>query len=111
MDTFSFKSLDADTDALLSATTSVISAGFVSGVDKLDFTTAGSGANYSEVLAPVATLAGFISAADGALNGTTNYYFGVVGGDGYLAQDGDGVGITNIIQLVGVTNMASTDIV
>ncbi|MGA3800660.1 DUF5801 repeats-in-toxin domain-containing protein [Pseudomonas fluorescens] len=111
MDTFSFKSLDADTDALLSATTSVISAGFVSGVDKLDFTTAGSGANYSEVLTPVATLAGFISAADGALNGTTNYYFGVIGGDGYLAQDGDGVGITNIIQLVGVTNMASTDIV
>jgi T1SS-143 domain-containing protein len=111
VDTFSFKALDADTDVLLSATTSVISAGFVSGVDKLDFTTAGSGANYSEVLAPAANLAGFISAADAALNGTTNYYFGVVGGDGYLAQDGDGAGITNIIQLVGVTNMASTDIV
>jgi T1SS-143 domain-containing protein len=111
VDTFSFKALDADTDVLLSATTSVISAGFASGVDKLDFTTAGSGANYSEVLTSVANLETFISDANAALNGTTSYYFGVVGGNGYLAQDGDGVGITNIIQLVGVTNMASTDIV
>jgi T1SS-143 domain-containing protein len=111
VDTFSFKALDADTDVLLSATTSVISAGFASGVDKLDFTTAGSGANYSGVLTSVANLETFISDANAALNGTTSYYFGVVGGNGYLAQDGDGVGITNIIQLVGVTNMASTDIV
>jgi T1SS-143 domain-containing protein len=111
VDTFSFKALDADTDGALSAATSVISAGFASGVDKLDFTTAGSGANYSEVLTSVANLETFISDANAALNGTTSYYFGVVGGNGYLAQDGDGVGTTNIIQLVGVTNMASTDIV
>jgi hypothetical protein len=110
-DIFSFKGLDADLDVLLSAATRTISSGFVSGTDKLDFTTAGSALNYTEVLAPAASLAAFISAADAALNGTVNYYFGVVGGNGYLAQDVDGSGITNIIQLTGVTNMASTDIV
>ncbi|MDA8483839.1 DUF5801 domain-containing protein [Pseudomonas resinovorans] len=110
-DIFSFKGLDADLDVLLSAATRTISSGFVSGTDKLDFTTAGSASNYTEELAPAASLAAFISAADTALNGTTNYYFGVVGSNGYLAQDVDGNGITNIIQLTGVTNIASTDIV
>ncbi|WP_219734654.1 DUF5801 repeats-in-toxin domain-containing protein [Pseudomonas sp. FW300-N1B4] len=108
-DTFNFSGLD--TDVLLSGATDVISIGFVSGVDKLDFPTAGSGSNYAEELTPATNLAGFISAADTALNGTTDYYFGVVGGDGYLAFDGDGSGITNIIQLVGVTDIAFTDIV
>jgi T1SS-143 domain-containing protein len=111
VDTFSFIGLDTDTDGVLSAATAVISGGFASGVDTLNFTTAGSGSNYAEVLTPAANLAGFISAADTALNGTTDYYFGVVGGDGYLAFDSDGSGITNIIQLVGVTNIAPTDIV
>ncbi|UVK96640.1 DUF5801 repeats-in-toxin domain-containing protein [Pseudomonas sp. B21-048] len=111
VDTFSFIGLDSDTDVVLSAVTTVISGGFISGVDKLDFTAAGSGTNYTEVLAPVANLAAFTAAADTALDGSTDYYFGVVGGDGYLAFDGDGSGITNIIQLVGVTNIASTDIV
>ncbi|WP_454870333.1 beta strand repeat-containing protein [Pseudomonas lini] len=111
VDTFSFIGLDTDTDVVLSAVTTVISGGFASGVDKLDFTAAGSGTNYTEVLAPVANLAAFTAAADTALDGTTDYYFGVVGGDGYLAFDGDGSGITNIIQLVGVTDIAFTDIV
>ncbi len=102
---------DTDVDGLLSMVMTVIDGGFASGTDTLDFTAAGSGANYAEVLAPAADLAAFISAADAALNGTTDYYFGVVGGDGYLAQDSDGAGITNIIQLVGVTDIASTDIV
>ncbi|MBV7494109.1 hypothetical protein KW837_07510 [Pseudomonas sp. PDM24] len=111
VDTFDFSGLDTDTDGALSAATTVISGGFASGVDTLNFTTAGSGSNYTEVSAPAANLAGFISAADTALNGTIDYYFGVVGGDGYLAFDGDGSGITNIIQLVGVTDIAFTDIV
>ncbi|MOA57294.1 hypothetical protein D3C78_1814480 [compost metagenome] len=89
----------------------VIDGGFASGTDKLDFTAAGSGTNYTEVPAAADDLAAFITAADDALDGTTQFYFGVVGGDGYLAQDGDGAGITNIIQLVGVTDIASTDIV
>ncbi|MCO6056697.1 hypothetical protein NG726_08405, partial [Pseudomonas sp. MOB-449] len=102
---------DTDVDGLLSMFMTVIDGGFASGTDKLDFTVAGSVANYAEVLAPVANLAAFTAAADAALNGTKQYYFGVVGGNGYLAQDVDGAGITNIIQLVGVANMDSTDIV
>ena len=108
-DTFNFSGLD--TDGSLTAATAVISAGFTSGVDTLNFPTAGTGANYTEVAAPAANVAAFITAADTALNGTTNYYFGVVGGDGYLAYDGDGTGITSIIKLVGVTDIAPTDIV
>ncbi|MEJ3662717.1 DUF5801 repeats-in-toxin domain-containing protein [Pseudomonas fragi] len=108
-DTFNFSGLD--TDGSLTAATAVISAGFTSGVDTLNFPTAGTGANYTEVAAPAANVAAFITAADTALNGTTNYYFGVVGGDGYLAYDSDGTGITSIIKLVGVTDIAPTDIV
>ena len=111
MDVFSFTGLDSDTDLVPSAATTVISGGFTSGTDKLDFTLAGSAANYAESLTAVADLAAFTSAANTALDGTTDYYFGVVGSDGYLAQDADGAGITNIIKLVGVTDMASTDIV
>ncbi len=102
---------DTDVDGLLSMASTVIDGGFATGSDTFNFTVAGSGANYTEVLAPATNLAAFVSAADGALNGTTNYYFGVVGGDGYLAFDGDGTGITTIIQVVGVTDIASTDIV
>ena len=108
-DTFNFSGLD--TDGALTAATSVISGGFVSGVDTLNFPAPATGANYTEVAAPAANLGAFITAADTALNGTTNYYFGVVGGDGYLAFDGDGAGITSIIKLVGVTDIAPTDIV
>ncbi|POA16757.1 hypothetical protein C1886_25520, partial [Pseudomonas sp. FW300-N1A1] len=101
---------DTDVDGLLSMVSTVINGGFATGTDKLDFTTAGSVANYTEVLAPATNLAAFTAAADIVLD-TKNYYFGVVGGDGYLAFDGDGNGITTIIQLVGVTNIESTDIV
>jgi hypothetical protein len=89
----------------------VINGGFATGTDTLDFSAAGSVTNYTEVPAPALNLAAFTAAADTALDGTIDYYFGVVGGDGYLAFDGDGSGITNIIQLVGVTNIAPTDIV
>ena len=108
-DTFNFSGLD--TDGALTAATAVISAGFTSGVDTLNFPTAATGANYMEVAGPAANVGAFITAADSALNGTINYYFGVVGGDGYLAYDGDGAGITSIIQLVGVTDIAPPDIV
>ncbi|WP_223430529.1 beta strand repeat-containing protein [Pseudomonas sp. GL-B-26] len=102
---------DTDVDGLLSIGLTVIDGGFATGSDSLNFTVPGSVANYTEVLAPVTNLAAFTAAADIALDGTKNYYFGVVGGDGYLAFDADGNGITTIIQLVGVTDIASTDIV
>ncbi|RJG09114.1 hypothetical protein D3879_25260 [Pseudomonas cavernicola] len=101
---------DTDVDGLLSMVMTVIDGGFATGLDTLDFTAAGSVENYTEVLAPATNLAAFTAAAVTALDGPTNYYFGRVGGDGYLAFDGDDAGITNIIQLVGVTDMAFTDI-
>jgi len=101
---------DTDVDELLSMVTTVIDGGFVTNIDKLNFTTAGSGLNYIEVLAPAANLAAFTAAADTGLNGTVQYYFGVVGSDGYLATDTDGNGITSIVKLAGVTDMAFTDI-
>ncbi|WP_237887067.1 DUF5801 repeats-in-toxin domain-containing protein, partial [Pseudomonas sp. PGPR40] len=107
----SFVIADTDVDGLFSMALTVIDGGFATGSDTFNFTLAGSDGNYTEVLAPVTNLAAFTAAADLALDGTKTYYFGVVGGDGYLAFDGDGGGITAIIQLVGVTDIASTDIV
>jgi hypothetical protein len=106
-----FSNVDADTDLVPSGATDVIASGFTSGSDKLDFTTAGSGTNYSENLTAAATLAAFITAAGTALDGTIMYYFGVVGTDGYLAYDTDGVGITGIVKLTGVVDMGSGDII
>ena len=37
--------------------------------------------------------------------------FGRVGSNGYLAYDDDGPGITAIVQLIGVSDMAYTDII
>jgi S-layer protein len=111
IDRFVFSDVDADTDVVLTAVTDVISGGFVSGADTLDFTLVGAVGNYQEVLAPVADLAAFSTAADAGLNGTIQYYFGVIGANGYLAFDADGAGITSIIQLTGVTDMAFGDIV
>ena len=108
-DTFAFS--DADTDGLLAMVMRVVSGGFASGVDKLDFATAGSGANYVENTVAAASLAAFTEAADTALTGAVKYYFGVVGGNGYLAFDDDANGITSITELVGVTDMAASDII
>ncbi|WP_269713794.1 hypothetical protein [Caulobacter sp. NIBR2454] len=110
-DRYVFSGVDADTDVVLTAITDEIAGGFVSGADTLDFTVAGTLANYQEVLPPAVDLTAFIAAADTALNGTVQYYFGVVGADGYLATDADGDGVTTVIKLSGVTDMASGDIV
>lgn len=109
VDTFVFS--DADTDGLLAAVMYNITSGFVSGTDRLDFAVAGSVANYAENTTPASNLSAFVTAADTALTATVNYYFGVVGGDGYLATDTDGLGITSIIKLAGVTDMAFGDII
>ena len=51
-----------------------------------------------------------MTAADTALNGTIDYYFGVRGGNGYLVHDEDGAGHTNVIKLTGVTTFAPADL-
>ena len=108
-DTFAFAG--ADNDGLLAAVMYNVTSGFASGTDKLDFSTAGSVTSYAENLLAAATLSAFVTAADTALDGTVQYYFGVVGSDGYLATDADGDGITNIVKLAGVTDMAFSDII
>jgi hypothetical protein len=102
---------DTDVDGLFSTVLTVIDGGFAAGTDRLDFSVMGSAGNYTEVLAPVSDLAAFTAAADIALDGAKTYYFGVVGDDGYLAFDADGNGITAIIQLVGVTDISTLNIV
>jgi hypothetical protein len=77
-------------------------------------TTVGTGSgsvNYAENLTPAATVDDLLVAADTALNGTVDFYFGVVGTTGYLVQDDDGTGHTNLIKLSGVLDMAAADIV
>ena len=75
---------------------------------------AGSGSgttNYAENLTAVATIDDLLTAADLALNSTVDFYFGVVGVNGYLVQDDNGTGHTNLIKLSGVTDMDYSDIV
>ncbi|MCT9809547.1 DUF5801 domain-containing protein, partial [Acidovorax sp. Be4] len=108
-DTFTFA--NADASGLLAAVMYNITSGFATGTDKLDFSTAGSVTNYAENLVAAASVSALVTAADTALNGTVQYYFGVVGSDGYLATDTDGNGVTSIVKLAGVTDMAFTDIV
>ena len=110
-DRFVFSTVDADTDAVLTTVTDIVSGGFVSGADRLDFTLPGTVGDFQKVLPPALSLAAFSAAADAALNGTVQYYFGVVGADGYLAMDVDGIGITALIKMTGVTDMVFGDIV
>jgi hypothetical protein len=109
-DVFNFTNITADNDTVLSAITDTVAGGFTSGSDKFDFATAGSGTNYTENLTAAASLTALIAAADTALNGTVLYYFGVVGTDGYLVTDVNGTGVTNVIKITGVVDMAAGDI-
>ena len=63
------------------------------------------------MLTPAANLAALLTAADTALAGNIDYYFGVFGGNGYLVNDVNGTGYTNVIQLTGVTDIAYTNII
>jgi hypothetical protein len=56
------------------------------------------------------SLSALLTAADTALNGTIDYYFGVVGTDGYLVTDSDGIGYTDVIKFTGATGLLPTDI-
>jgi hypothetical protein len=74
-------------------------------------TTANASGNYVENLTAVTSLDNLLTAADAALNGTVDFYFGVYAGNGYLVQDGDGTNHTNLIKLSGVTDIDYTDII
>jgi T1SS-143 domain-containing protein len=103
-DTFVMTDISAtDLDNVLSDATRTIS-GFNTSSDVLDFTTDATVANFESGANPFASLGAFITEANTQLDGTTDYYFGVVGADGYLAYDDDGVSMTALIKLVGVTS-------
>jgi len=102
--------VDTDIDTTSGAVTDVITD-FATTVDKLDYTTAGTDLNYVEQLVASADLTSLLAAADAALNGTVQYYFGVIGANGYLVNDVDGIGYSTVLQLTGVTDMAFADII
>ncbi|MDG1066867.1 MAG: DUF4214 domain-containing protein [Sulfitobacter sp.] len=107
-DVFDFT--DVDAAASVSVVTDII-MDFVSGTDKLEFDNITG--DYAEELAATATFVDLLAAAETALDGTVDFYFGVFNGNGYLFADEDGIdnSITTIIELTGVTDMADTDFV
>lgn len=110
-DSFVFATADIDTTG--GAVTDVITD-FVSGTDSLKFAFgAGSAANYVEAAGAVGDLATLLTAADGALNGTVDYYVGQVGSDVYVVTDDDGNGYTDVVKLTGVSlsGIASSDLI
>ncbi len=115
-DIFDFSDIAADLDTVL-ATPAINDtiADFVTTSDKIKIDgtvfVAGTGGNYAEQTAAAADMDALKVAADTALNATVEYYFGVVGTDGYLFMDDDGTGHTHMIKLTGVTDMAFGDII
>ncbi|MDD5215889.1 MAG: hypothetical protein PHQ03_10180, partial [Methylococcales bacterium] len=105
-DKFVFSLLDLDSTVV--AITDEITD-FVTGSDKIVSFTSGFAGNYVENLTPVADLATLLTTADDPLNGV--FYFGVIGTNGYLVIDADGIGHTDVIKLTGVTNIAPEDII
>jgi hypothetical protein len=65
---------------------------------------------FAKSLTDATTIENFLNAADGQLNGTVDFYFGVVGSNGYLAMDEDGTGITQVIEFLGMTDLDYTRI-
>jgi hypothetical protein len=111
---------DADLSAASSADAAVLTGNMmvVTGLAAAssgghDLISLGSGAvHFTENSADAGSLAAFLTAAQASLESDPaggNVYFGVVGGDGYLAYDYDGSGITGVIELTGVINLDGTD--
>lgn len=100
----------------------VIKAGFTSGGTDYHNNTSngeivlshgiGTLANFSANLAAVASFTQFEQNAAAALQGGVNYYFGVVGSNGFLAEIGNNGAhtVSAIVELVGVTNLGFGDI-
>jgi Ca2+-binding RTX toxin-like protein len=99
-DTFVFTTADIANQA--GAVTAVITD-FQTGVDRIIVNNAGAGAGqFMQAGSVASTLADLLTAANTALDGTTRFYVGQVGGDAYLVTDIDGLGYTNVIKLAGV---------
>lgn len=77
--------------------------------DTISFNNAQAG-GYTESLTDATTVGGFLANASAALDGTVDYYFGVVGSNGYLAMDEDGSGITQVIEFLNMTDLDYTRI-
>jgi hypothetical protein len=124
-DKFVITSIDTDTAAASAAVTDVItdfktlsdtlSFGLGAGVAYVPASlTVPSTGNYIKASATVANLATLLTAADDALTGLVKYYVGqLTGGATYVVTDSDANGITDVIQLTGVTlaTIAPADIV
>jgi|GEM_PF-1496065 len=106
-DKFVFTASDLDT---LGTTVTDEIVGFATG-DSISLGVVGTTTNFLAITAAAASLTALLTAADTALTNTINYYFGVVGADGYLVTDLDGIGYTDIIKLTAVTTIAAGDIV
>ena len=115
-DTFNFVDLGFNDGPSDFSTIDTI-ANFVSGSDRLQFaeyfgfqlgTVAG---NYVENLTAAVDLPTLGAAAALAHAGGAEYYFGVVGANGYLIADDTADGWGTVVQLTGVTDMAPADIV
>ena len=103
LDTFYFATGDIDTTA--GAVTDIItdfSGDFIRGSFG-----AGSVNNFVSAGSISSTLGELLTAADGALNGTVDYYVGQVGSDSYLISDSDGSGYTDVVKF---NNIAFSDI-
>jgi S-layer protein len=99
-DTFVFTTADIANQA--GAVTAVITD-FQTGVDRIIVSNAGAGAGqFMQAGSVASTLADLLTTANAALDGTTRFYVGQVGGDAYLVTDIDGLGYTNVIKLAGV---------
>jgi Ca2+-binding RTX toxin-like protein len=109
-DTFEFNLLGAtintnETDVIVD---------FVSGIDKIKFVNSTSNSpfvNISTAASDLSTLLKSVNANNITNDGKMLYYFGIIGVNGYLVTENDAGVISNIIKLMGVTNInASTDI-
>lgn len=114
-----FRTPDAGSKAV---TVTAVIKDFEVGVDRIQVSGGGSGAGSATTLVratptDVSDLTTLLSAADAALNGTVKYFLGEFVDAGvtstYLVTDGDGVGYTNVIQLVGVSldSVLDTDLI
>jgi len=103
-DVFHFTS--ADIDSTLGAVTDILlDFDFIATntIQSAAGTVGTAGVNYHEDATAFADLTGLLEAADLRLNGAFIYFVGQIGADSYLVTDQDGIGYTEVIQLVGVT--------
>ena len=106
-DKFVFAALDVDTPGT-TVTDEIV--GFATG-DRISLGVDGAVTNFFKEIVAATSLTALLTAADLKLDGTIDYYFGIVGTNGYLVTDLNGAGHTDIIKLTAVTTLAATDIV